>query len=98
MARGGRRRFKVVCYLTAPEVALMNAVRGALADRTLDPVEHSGSTLLAALVRQEAQRLRHDGDLPYRHLDALTVALAGVDADPEPERRQGRPPRVPVLR
>lgn len=95
MPRGGRRHVSVTVYLTAPEAALLDVVRSALASKTLGAQEHSRGTFIAALVHQEAQRLRGDGDLPYRHLDALTAAVAAVDADPPPAKRQGRPPQVP---
>lgn len=99
MARGGRRSVTVTVYFTPRELALLDALRAALAAKTLAPEEHSRSTLVAALVRQEVDRLRQTGgDLPYAVLDALARAVAAVDADPEPAKRTGRPPTVPALR
>lgn len=99
MARSGRRSAVTTLYLTRPELALLDALRSALAAKTLAPEEHSRSTLVAALVRQEVARLRQTGgDLPHEHLDALARAVAAVDADPGPAKRTGRPPTVPALR
>ena len=95
MPRGGRRHVSVTVYLTPQEAELLDAVRGALASKTLGAQEHSRGTLIAALVRAEAERLRRDGDLPYRSLNALARAVNAVNADPPPAKRQGRPPQVP---
>lgn len=99
MARGGRRCVTVTVYFTPRELALLDALRSALAAKSLDAEEHSRSTLVAALVRAEVDRLRRTGgDLPHEHLDALARAVAAVDADPGPAKRQGRPPTLPVGR
>lgn len=97
MARAGRRSQEVTLYLTPAELGLLDALRVALAAKTLDAETHSRSTLVAALVRREVDRLRHTGaDLPSGQLDALARAVAAVDADPEPAKRQGRPPTLPT--
>ena len=96
MPRAGRRSVPLSLYVTPQEMALLDAVRAAMAARTLEATEHSRSTLVAALVRAEADRLRQGGDLPYRQMDALARAMRAVDDEPVPAKRLGRPPQLPA--
>ena len=96
MPRAGRRNVALSLYVTAQEMALLDAVRAAMAARTLEAVAHSRATLVVALIRQEADRLRQGGDLPYRQMDALAGAMRAVDDEPVPKKRLGRPPQLPA--